>query len=167
MSQTIPQLEPRDSGPQTRDHVLVRLVRRLCSPALGIQGEMVRFVIAGGTVAVVYLGSTTLLADVIGLPFEVALILGYLIGLTVHFSLQRLFVWIHLDGFALRMPHQIGRYVCLACVIYGTTALSTTFLPGPLGLPIEVVYLSTAILISCVNFLVFRYRIFHGQPPLT
>ena len=162
MSKAILQFEQGDSEARAREPMPVRLARRLRSPTLGLSGEMVRFAIAGGVVAVVYLGSTTILAHGVGLPFEVALILGYLLGMTVHFALQRAFVWIHPEGFALKVHHQLGRYLCVAGALYGTTALATGLLPGPLDLPTEVVYLATAIIVTGVNFLVLRHRIFHG-----
>src|ERR1700730_478145 len=66
-----------------------------------IAGQGLRFGIAGGLVAIVYLGSTSLLAAVVGVEFEVALAIGFLLAITTHFVLQRKFVWVHDEGFAV------------------------------------------------------------------
>ena len=83
---------------------------------------------------------------------------------SVHFTLQRLFVWTHHEEFALPLSHQIGRYLFVAAAQYGVTAASTALLPSALGLPTEVVYLATVAVLLVVNFLVFRNAIFHAKP---
>ncbi len=129
----------------------------------GVLGQGARFVIAGATVMVVYLTSTTVLADVVGLPFQAALAIGYCLGLVVHFTLQRLFVWAHGEAFALAMHHQAFRYLSVAAVQYGVTAASTALLPEALGAPTELVYVVTVGVVTVTNFLVFRHGIFHAQ----
>ena len=52
-----------------------------------------RFVLVGGIVAGIYVGTTTFLAEVIGVPFEVSLAIGFALAIVTHFSLQRLYVW--------------------------------------------------------------------------
>jgi putative flippase GtrA len=146
----------------TRDRALSAL-RELRSPDSGIVGQGVRFALAGGTVALTYIGTTTILSAVIGLPFQAALAIGYCVGLAVHFTLQRLFVWTHREGFALAMHHQLGRYLIAAACQYGVTAASTSLLPGALGLPTELVYLATVAVVIGTNFLVFRNGIFHAS----
>ncbi len=138
-------------------------LRALFEPDSGVLGQGVRYVLAGGVVSLVYLFTTTFLALVVGLPFEVALLIGFCFGLAVHFNLQRLFVWAHTEAFALPLRHQARRYLTFAGAQYGLTALSTSLLPALLGVPTEVVYLATALLLTSTNFLVFRHRIFHPQ----
>jgi putative flippase GtrA len=125
----------------------------------------VRFAVAGGIVALTYLSTTLLLADVFGVAFQLALAIGFCISLVVHFSLQRLFVWVHHEEFALPLHHQAGRYLIAAGVQYGITAASTSLLPSLLGVSTEAVYLVTVALIICANFLVFRHGIFHPKAP--
>lgn len=114
--------------------------------------------------AVVYVGTTTLLASVIGAPFQVALAIGFCVALTVHFTLQRLFVWTHREEFALPLYHQAGRYLTVAGAQYGLTVASTSWLPSVLHVSTEVVYLATVVVVYSVNFLVFRHGIFHAKP---
>jgi putative flippase GtrA len=115
-------------------------------------------------VALVYLATTTVLADVFGLPFQAALAIGFSVGLVVHFTLQRAFVWTHHEEFALPLGHQVGRYLLAAAVQYGVTAAATGLLPSILGVPTEAVYLATVALVLSSNFLIFRHRIFHPRP---
>lgn len=124
-----------------------------------------RFAVAGGIVALIYPATTLLLADVFGVAFELALAIGFCVGLVVHFNLQRLFVWVHHEEFALPLHHQAGRYLIAAGVQYGITAASTSLLPPLLGVSTEVVYLVTLVVIVCANFLVFRHGIFHAKAP--
>jgi putative flippase GtrA len=145
-------------------HRVLSTARSLRSPSSGLLGQGVRFALAGGTVALVYLGTTTVLADVVGMPFQAALAIGFCVGLMVHFTLQRVFVWTHHEEFALPLRHQAGRYLAVAAMQYGVTAASTSLLPSALGLPTEIVYLATVAVILCTNFLVFRHGIFHSKP---
>jgi putative flippase GtrA len=135
----------------------------LRTPDSGLVGQGLRFALAGGTVAIVYVGVTTLLSQVAGLDFQLALALGFGIALVVHFTLQRAFVWIHHGEYALTLHSQAGRYLLAATFQYGVTAGATSVLPGALGLPVEVVYLATVALMLFVNFAVFRYGIFHTR----
>jgi putative flippase GtrA len=99
------------------------------------------------------------------MPFQVALVIGYVVAISLHFTLQRLFVWSQHEGFALPIGHQAARYLVSAGVQYGVTAASVALLPRALGLPTEVVYLVTIVVVVCCNFLVFRYGIFHAAAP--
>ncbi len=96
----------------------------------GLLGQGARYVLAGGTVTLVYLGTTTVLADVVGLPFQIALAIGFCTGLAVHFTLQRFFVWAPHEGYALPLHHQAARYLVVAGAQYGLTA---AFNCGPAG----------------------------------
>jgi len=124
-----------------------------------------RFVLSGGSVAVYYLAMTTVLADVVGLPFQVALVIGYTTAICLHFVLQRFFVWAQEDGFALAAHRQAGRYLAVVVAQYGLTVLATAWLPGALGLPTELIYIAVASLLAITNFLVMGKRVFHRSRP--
>jgi putative flippase GtrA len=138
-------------------------VRTLRSPSSGLLGQGVRYGLAGATVAMVYLSTTTVLAEVVGLPFQIALAIGFSVSLVVHFTLQRLFVWIHHEEFALPLHHQAGRYLTVAGAQYGLTIASTSLLPAALGVSAEIVYLVTVAVLASTNFLVFRHGIFQAD----
>ncbi|HEY7960513.1 MAG TPA: GtrA family protein [Solirubrobacteraceae bacterium] len=141
---------------------LVALARGLPFFEPDLIGQAVRFVLVGGTVAVVYLCTTTVLAVVVRVPFQVALAIGFSLALAVHFTLQRVFVWAPHGEFALPFHRQAGRYLLVSGAQYGVTVASTSLLPDALGVSTEVVYLITVLLAGSVNFLVFRYGVFHA-----
>lgn len=148
---------------------MIQATRSTCArylhwPSSGLLGQGVRFVLAGGIVMVVYVSATTVLSEVVGMHFQVALAIGFGAALIVQFNLYRLFVWTHHEEFALPMHHQAGRYLVAAAIGYGLTAACTSLLPAALGVPTEVVYLAMVAALPMINFTVFRYVIFHAKP---
>ena len=127
----------------------------------GLPAEGIRFSLAGGFVALTSLATTITLADGVGLPFQLALALAVVVALTLHFTLQRLFVWKHHGDFALELHQQVWRYLAVAGAQYAATALITATVPKLLGVPVIPVYVSTLVVIAVLNFLIFR-RIFHA-----
>jgi putative flippase GtrA len=121
----------------------------------------IRFALSGVIVSIVYIAITTVLAEVSHLEFQLALAIGWCAAVSIHFTLQRLFVWAHEARFALPFAHQVGRYMLVACAQLGVTVTSTAVLPAVLGLPAEAIYLMTAVLLTLINFVVFRNGIFH------
>jgi putative flippase GtrA len=128
--------QPQPAPGAGRQRVL-SAARSLRSP--GLLGQGVRYVLAGGTGVAVYVTTTIVLADVVGVPFQVALAIGFTAGLVVQFTLYRLFVWTHNEGFALPVHHQVARFHAAAAANYGLTAASTSLLPSALGVPTEAV----------------------------
>jgi putative flippase GtrA len=139
------------------------VIRHLLSPHSGLLGQLVRFGMVGGLVTLFYLAATTLLYKVAGLPFQLALAIGFAFSLLLHFTLQRLFVWIYVDGFALPFRKQVGRYLAMAGTQYGVTVVSTAVLPGALGVSTEIVYLATMAVVTTIGFLLMRFVIFHAD----
>lgn len=127
-----------------------------------LRGQGLRFVLVGGLVGGAYVGTTTFLAEVVGVPFELSLAIGFALALVTHFTLQRLYVWRHPASFALPLHHQLARYAAMAALQYGLTAAITGTLPHDLRVSPEVVYLPTVAVITVTNFLIFRSRIFHA-----
>jgi putative flippase GtrA len=156
--------DPRRAAGTRRERVRAT-ARTLRSPSSGLLGQGVRFLVAGGIVLVVYVTTTTVLADVVGLHFQVALAIGFAVGLLVQFNLYRVFVWVHHEEFALPVHHQVGRYLTAAGANYGLTAVCTAVLPGVLGVPTEAVYLVMVAALPVLNFVVLRYVIFHAKTP--
>lgn len=137
-------------------------VSHIRSPDSGSVGQGVRFAFAGGVVALIYVLTTTVLADVFAVPFQLALAIGFVTAIGTHFTLQRFFVWVHHAEFALGVREQVGCYLLIATAQYAITATSTSLLPAALGLPVTLVYLVTAPTLTAINFLVFRSRVFHA-----
>jgi putative flippase GtrA len=126
-----------------------------------------RFALSGAVVSFVYIALTTFLSEVSHLRFQVALVAGWCAAVSVHFTLQRTFVWRRAAGFALPVGRQVPRYLLVAVSQLGVTAATTTWLPPVLGVPAEAVYLATALLVTVVNFVVFRNGVFHAETPRT
>jgi putative flippase GtrA len=126
-------------------------------------GQVVRFALVGGSVTGLYVVTTTLLANLAGFPFQLALSIGVCVALLMHFTLQRLFVWVHHEEFALPIRHQIGRYLLITGTQYALTLASTLLLPSVLGVSTEAVYLGTVVILASTNFLIFRGRVFHTE----
>ena len=139
------------------------LLRRVLAP--GAQGQAVRYVIAGATVAAVYVGATLLLSGPAGAPIQAAIPVAYVTAVSLHFVLQRFFVFADAKAFALAVHHQIGRYVAIGAVQYAITAASTALLPPALGLSERVVYVGAVAAISAMTFIFLRTRVFHPPRP--
>jgi putative flippase GtrA len=135
-----------------------------------LAGPTLRYGIAGSTVAVVYLGLPVILNGGFGVPIEIAIPIAYVLAITLHFNLQRHFVFRHVADFALSSRQQVGRYVVVGAIQYPVIALSTALLPGVLGLSERVTYLCTAFAISVTFFLILRSHVFQPTdetaPPL-
>ena len=131
---------------------------RTSNDSLRDQGT--RFLLAGGAMAIFYLGLTSLLT-LAGVPFQLALILGFAANVALHFTLQRVFVWPQRQEYALALHEQLRRYLPLVIVQYVLTVAATATLPGWLGLPVLVVFVGITVSITVFNFLFFRARIFH------
>lgn len=142
---------------------LVDRVEHLRSPDSGAVGQGLRYAVAGSIVAVWYLAMTTILADGFGVAFQLALAIGFVTAVLLHFTLQRLFVWVHHSDFALGIRAQVGRYILVAGAQYAITVAVTSVVPHALGLPVTPVYFATAISLATVNFLIFRGGVFHAE----
>ena len=139
-------------------------VRHVHATDIGLLGRGLRYVIAGGIVTVIYLTITTVLANIFGVPFQLAIGIGFATALVVHFSLQRFFVWVHIEEFSLPVREQIGRYLLVAATQYGTTAAVTAFLPSALHLSTTIVFFAWTVVVTASNFVIFRHGIFHAGP---
>jgi putative flippase GtrA len=148
--------------PATKRPLAAR-VWHLRSPDAGTVGQGLRYAISGTIVALWYLVATTVLADVFGVAFQLALAIGFATTVLLHFTLQRLFVWVHHSEFALGLGAQVSRYLVVAGFQYAITVATTSVLPSALDLPVIVVYYATAIALAAVNFLIFRGGIFHAE----
>lgn len=142
------------------DRVLAEM--RNLRKSSGLVGQGARYAMAGAVVTVFYMLITTFFALVVGLPFQVALAIGFCFALTMHFTFQRVFVWADREQFALSFHHQAGRYLMASGVQYGLTVACTSLLPPLLGMSPEAVYIAAVPLLALCNFLMLRYAVFHG-----
>jgi putative flippase GtrA len=122
--------------------------------------RVARFGLSGGLVALVNLGAMTVLVAGLDLGAQIALIISYGLGLVVHFTLNRQWVFSPEGAYHLHLTAQGVRYVCSAATIYGLTALSLATLPGALGVTSLAVYYVTVLVLSVANFFVLRTFVF-------
>lgn len=142
----------------------MRLLARLFEHPL--TGPTIRYGIAGITVASVYLGTPIVLNSAWGLSIQAGIPIAYVVAISLHFTLQRLFVFRHVETFALSRRQQVMRYAVIAAFQYPTTALATAVLPGLLHISSKASYLATATAIAIATYVVLRTRVFHPLEPL-
>ncbi len=132
-------------------------------------GPLVRYGMAGATVGVIYLAVPLVLNGPAGLPIAIAIAIAYVMAVTLHFNLQRHFVFRHVDEFALSARQQVGRYLVIGAIQYPTTALATALLPRALGVSPRLVFVVVTLVMSITFFLLLRGHVFHpdGAPELT
>jgi putative flippase GtrA len=124
-------------------------------------GPTIRYGVAGLTVALVYLGVPLVLNGALGMAIQITIPIAYVLAVSLHFTLQRHFVFRHVAKFALSGREQAARYVALGALQYPTTAVSTALLPGLLGLSPRATFVCTSLAISVIVFLVLRGQVFH------
>jgi putative flippase GtrA len=127
-----------------------------------ITTHAVRYAIAGATVFGTYVACTLLFSGPLGIPIAIAIAIAYVLSVSLHFCLQRFFVFRDRTEFALATHHQIGRYIVIGGVQYCITATLTAVLPGWLGVSEQIVYVCSAFALSGGVFLLLRGGVFHA-----
>jgi putative flippase GtrA len=122
-----------------------------------------RYGIAGAIVAGVYLLIPLALNGGAGIPIEACIPVAYVTAVTLHFNLQRHFVFRHVDKFALSRREQIIRYIAVGLVQYPAVAVATAILPHLLHTSQRLVFVGVTVTMSLCLFLVLRTRIFHAS----
>ncbi len=130
-----------------------------------ITGQALRFGIAGGTVTLVNLAIPIVLNDALGIPIELVIPFAYIVATALQFTLQRVFVFRHVQRFALSTRAQLMRYVLIGAVQYPTTALGTFILPKLFAISTKAAFLGTSLAFSVCLFLFMRKRVFHAADP--
>ena len=123
--------------------------------------QLVRFGLTGALVFAVYTGGTLLLSGPLGVPIVVAIGIAFVLALVLNFSMQRHFVFLDHDTFALGMRAQFTRYLLAAAINYAITSVIVLTVPQAPGLSQQLVFVLTAMVMSLVTFTVVRGWIFH------
>jgi putative flippase GtrA len=126
-----------------------------------LTGQTIRYAIVGASVAGVYLSLPLIFHGAFGVAIQIAIPIAYVLAVSLHFQLQRHFVFRHVTRFALSRRKQVARYIALGLVQYPTTALSTFLLPRILGLSEQAAFVCTSLAISATFFLLLRGHVFH------
>jgi putative flippase GtrA len=126
--------------------------------------QAARFGVSGGVVALVNAGTMTVLVAIAGVPAQLALLISYVLGLAIHFTLNRQWVFSAVTRDHLRLSAQGVRYVTSAASIYVFTAVALAVLPHALGIRVLAVYYLTVVVLAVANFLVLRRWVFRIAP---
>jgi putative flippase GtrA len=138
----------------------MRIVRALAQHR--VTGPMFRYALAGAAVAAVYLGVPVVLNGGLAVPIQIAIPVAYVLAVSLHFTLQRHFVFRQVSAFALTTRQQAARYVLVGAVQYPTTAIATAVLPGVLGMSARATFVCVSLALSLTIFLVLRTHVFHA-----
>jgi putative flippase GtrA len=124
-----------------------------------LHAQVTRFAIVGTIVAAVYFAVTTALVVLAGAPTQLAVVIGYICSLAVHFTANRKFVFASSHGYALHLSAQGSRYLVVALSSYACTAILVA-LAHRAGLPELLVALVIPVLFAAVTFLTLRGWVF-------
>lgn len=122
--------------------------------------QMARFATSGGVVAALYISTTTILIAT-GVHPQIALAVGYVAGLALHFTLNRQFVFVSSSAFSHRLSTQATRYLIVAATAYAVTAIALAVLPGALAVSEVAVFITVTVMVTVVNFVTLRSWVFH------
>jgi putative flippase GtrA len=127
---------------------------------------MLRYGISGAVVAAVYLGMPIVVSDAFGWPLQAMIPVALVVATTLQFTLQRIFVFRHVDEFALSVRAQVMFYVIVGSIQYPAIALGTFLLPRLFGISDRVAFVATSLAFSLFFFLFIRRRVFHPSEPV-
>jgi putative flippase GtrA len=128
----------------------------------------IRFALSAAAVQSVYALAMAIGLLVLDGPRQAVLAVAYALALVVHFSLNRQWVFNprHPSDAGERTAYRLGlsghgaRYVVVAAVVYGLTALSLGVLPGVLGIAPFLVWAATCAVIGVANFFLLERLVF-------
>jgi len=123
--------------------------------------QLVRFGLAGAFVFGIYTGGTLLLSGPLGLPIALAIAIAFPVALAINFTMQRHFVFLDHDTFALGARTQFARYLAAALCNYALTTIIVVTVPHALGVSPQLVFVITAMAMSLLGFTIVRGWIFH------
>jgi putative flippase GtrA len=128
--------------------------------AFGLPQAVVRFAFTGGLVALVSFASMTVQLELVHDPAQLALVITYVLATSLHFALNRQWVWHGEGSYTLHVSAQGRRYLSVLAVNYGINALSIAYLPGLLDVPELAVYFVVTILLAIASYVIFRRWVF-------
>lgn len=124
-------------------------------------GRILKFLISGGSAAVVDLGLLYVLTDTYHVWYLLSAVLAFLVAFGVSFSLQKFWTF---DNHDLDIIHkQLMLYLVLALIGLGLNTLSVYGLVDHAGLHYLVAQIITSAFIAVMNFFVYKHLIFKGN----
>jgi putative flippase GtrA len=132
------------------------IMRRMPRPAV-----VSKFALTGLLVGATHLGLVTVLV-IGGVPIQAALAIGFVVAVTMHFTLNRQWVFAHDSGYALHLTGQGLRYLLAAGLSYAGTSIAVAVLPDVLGIPQLAVFFLAAGVMACISFTILHLWVFHA-----
>lgn len=123
-----------------------------------LASQALRYLVSGGVIWLVYTG-LTLLLEWWGMSIYLAVVIAYVVAVSLHFVLQRVVVWAR-DEYALSVREQVVRYVALGLVQLAVTFAALAVIPGATGLPAQVVFVVITAVNTLASFVLMRQAIF-------
>jgi putative flippase GtrA len=127
-----------------------------------LHAQVTKFALTGAVVAAVYTAVTTGLVVLADAPPQLAVIVGYVCAIAVHFTANRKFVFASSHGYALHLSAQGSRYLAVALSSYACTAILVAF-ARRFGLSELLVALVIPVLFAAINFLTLRGWVFRAH----
>jgi putative flippase GtrA len=134
------------------------VLRRMPRPAV-----VSKFALTGVLVGATHLGLVSVLV-LAGMPIQAALALSFVVALSLHFTLNRQWVFAPDSGYALHFSRQGLRYLFAAGLSYAGTSIAVAVLPDVLGIPELAVFFLAAGAMACVSFAILHLWVFHAAP---
>jgi putative flippase GtrA len=131
-----------------------------------LRAKLARFALTGTLVAALYFSVTTALTLLVGAPTQLAVVVGYVLAVALHFTMNRRFVFASTTGYAHHLTAQGSRYLVVVLSSYACTALVVA-LADRAGLPELIAALGTPVAFAALSFFTLRGWVFRsaGDPP--
>lgn len=127
-----------------------------------LHAQVTRFALTGAVVAAVYTAVTTGLVLLADAPTQLAVIVGYVCAIAVHFTANRKFVFASSHAYALHLSAQGSRYLVVALSSYACTTILVA-LAHRAGHPELLVALVIPVLFAAITFLTLRGWVFRAH----
>ena len=123
--------------------------------------RVIKYVISGGTAAVVNIGLLYFFTDALGIWYIFSAVLSFIVAFIVSFSFQKF--WTFEDRSTDRMHGQAAVYLAVALINLGiNTALIYGFVEF-LGVYYILAQIMAGVIIAFENFFVYKKFIFHSR----
>lgn len=126
-----------------------------------LAAQFVRYAFAGAVTALIGAVTVLALSGLAGLTIQLAILCSYPLILSVHFLLQRFFVFVDRETYTLAVTAQLRRYLVASAGHYGCVAAGTALLAHVAGLDDQVAYVIMIVTMPIVMFVALRLGIFH------
>jgi putative flippase GtrA len=124
--------------------------------------KVFRYVVAGGTAAIVNIGYLFLFTDVFGVWYIISSVFAYVIAFLVSFTLQK--YWTFRDYSTDRMAKQGTIYFIIGFINLALNTLLIYLFTDIIGLYYIVSQIISGLLIACISFFVYKNIIFSKTP---